>query len=232
MISELRLLREEYGVESFFFLDDSFSASKKRLVTICEQMIKNNLDLPWYCSTRVYLVNLESLKLMRKAGCVEILFGIESGSQRILNALKKGTTVEQNRNTARIFKKVGIKANGSFMIGNPTGTLDEIKATERFIEEEDLDGADVSVAVPFPGTEFWNWAQERGLIPEKVDWSHLELGAKVSVPDVIPMNIIRVIHTKLSIKCFIKTHGKLRFIKEYTKKPGTVLRYVLSLIKH
>jgi radical SAM superfamily enzyme YgiQ (UPF0313 family) len=93
------------------------------------------------------------LKQMKKAGCVMICFGVESGSQRILTqVLNKGTTVEDNRKAIFLCKKTGILANANVMLGSPTETLDEIKLTDRLLKEADPELIWASVTTPIPGT--------------------------------------------------------------------------------
>jgi anaerobic magnesium-protoporphyrin IX monomethyl ester cyclase len=229
VVEELEHLRETYDVKYFTFSDDSFTAYKKRLETICELMIEKKLsEIPWDCPTRADLVNLEMLKMMRKAGCMQIFFGFESGSQRILDILKKGTTVRQNEEAIKLCKQAGIRVHGSFMIGNPTETLEDIKATERFIKKNDIDSADVSIAIPFPGTKFWKWACEHNLAPQEKDYPRLTLGISFLASDTIPRNVLKAIYTKLRIECIIKSHGKL-WIKGIN--PSAVFKNLLKLVR-
>jgi radical SAM superfamily enzyme YgiQ (UPF0313 family) len=195
-------------------------------------MIETGLsDVPWQCATRSDLVNFRMLKMMRRAGCVRIFFGFESGNQRILDILKKGTSVEQNKKVIKLCKKVGIKIYGSFIIGNPTETLEEIEATERFIEENDIDGVGVSIGIPYPGTKFYEWARERDMAPREADYPSLVLGLGFPASDEIPRDVLKMIYTKLSVKCALKNYGKLRFIKQYVKNPGAIFKYALKVIK-
>jgi len=230
---ELKHLVEVYGVEYFLFHDDSFTANKKRLRRICELMIENNLsEFPWHCSTRADLVDLETLKMMRKAGCVQIFFGFESGSQRILDILKKKTSVEENKKAIRLCKEAGIRVRGNFMIGNPTETFADIKMTERFIEENDIDETSITITTPFPGTELWNWGRERGLIPEKVDYSIFTSGPEsITASDKISKDDLHAIYLKLMTKCEIKNYGKIGLIKQIIKKPRIAFKYARAAIK-
>jgi len=229
VVEELKHLVEVYDVRFFNFLDDSFPTNRKRLTAICELMTENKLsEIPWRCSARTDSVDLEALRMMQKAGCVGIQFGFESGNQRILDVLNKKTTVEQNKNAIKLCKEAGIEVYGTFMIGNPTETIQDIEATERFIEENDIDGAGVCVTTPFPGTKLWKWADELGLIPEKVDYStfNLQLGP-LWVSDKIPADVLDAIYTKLRFKCALKNYGKLGYLKRLIRHPGALFKYAL-----
>lgn len=103
----------------------------------------------WGANARVDNVSLDLFKLAKESGCRQITFGFESASQRILDILNKGTTVEQNKRAIELCKSVGIIPQGTFMIGNPTETLEDIQATQQFIEEHDV-VAGICITTPFP----------------------------------------------------------------------------------
>lgn len=228
VVEELNQLAEVYGAKAFYFHDDTFTANKKRVQKICELMINKGLsEFPWSAWTRADLVDLETLKMMKKAGCAKLDFGFESGNQRILDVLKKGTTVEQNRRAIRLCKEAGIWVAGSFMVGNPSETLEEIGMTERFIEESNLDEFHVSITTPFPGTELWRWAKERGLIFEPVDYSSLRIGAESpTASDKISKDVLRKIVLRLDAKSKLRQQSKLGLCWRAIKKPRLFLEYV------
>ena len=168
VIEEIKIWIDNYQVKGVFFFDDSFLTKKNRLVEICELIKENGLheEIVWQCQARVDQVDLEKLKMIKDAGCIQVGFGFESGSQRILSILKnKTTTVEQNKKAIELCKKEGLSVLGSFMIGNPTETIEDLKKTEQFICENDIDFR----TTPFPGTKLWDWCQSRGLIKEPYD---------------------------------------------------------------
>ena len=185
--SEIKHLIENYAIEALFFFDDNLFASKSRLKKICELMKENRFDIIWGCQARVDNIDLKTLKMIKEAGCLQVGFGFESGSQKILNVLNKGTTVEQNKKAIELCKRVGIIPWGTVMIGNPTETIEDIRATQRFIEESGIDSIGVHITTPYPGTKLWQWCEERGLIPRSIDWSKFTTG-ELSVPacDTIP----------------------------------------------
>ncbi|MFQ6077025.1 MAG: radical SAM protein, partial [Candidatus Bathyarchaeia archaeon] len=105
-----------------------------------------------------------------------VQFGFESGSERVLAYLKQGTvTVEQNRRAIEVCKKHGLSVFGSFIVGSPNETRGDIMATLDFIRNSRIDGGTVYPLIPFPGTEVWRHARERGLVSDHMDWSKLDM---------------------------------------------------------
>ncbi|OGL44069.1 MAG: hypothetical protein A2W05_03340 [Candidatus Schekmanbacteria bacterium RBG_16_38_10] len=164
VIDEIRFVMDKYGTRQFTFKDDSFTVNKKRVLELCDRLIKEKIKVNWDCNTRVNLVDEELLKKMKKAGCNSIKVGIETGSERILKLMNKNITLEQCRRAAKLFRKVGIHWTGYFMMGLPSETKEEIYQTLKFMKELNPDYASLSVYEPFPGTELFNIGIERGLV--------------------------------------------------------------------
>jgi radical SAM superfamily enzyme YgiQ (UPF0313 family) len=178
VLSEIAYLKEDYGVEAIFFMDDNLLANKPRLEQICTMMIKERLNIAWGCNASSHYINLATAQMIREAGCREVVFGWESGSQRILDVLEKRTTVERNREATKLCKQAGLIVTGTFMIGNPTETMEDIRATQQFIKElgDQIDMYGVCITTPYPGTKLWDWCNERGLIPRRFSWSDFNQG--------------------------------------------------------
>jgi radical SAM superfamily enzyme YgiQ (UPF0313 family) len=173
VISEIEELVSIYGIKALFFIEDTLFVNKDRLVKICDLLRKNRLNIIWGGSARVDEIDEEILKVVKKAGCCQITFGFESGSQRVLDTLKKGTTVEQNAKAIKLCRKFGIIPQGSFMVGNPMETIEDVLATQRFIKRNNIGGVVVCVTTVYPGTGLWKWCEERNLIPPNLSWSDL-----------------------------------------------------------
>jgi len=162
LIRMIRHLKDAYHVRSLSFEDENFVIYRKRLVEFCSRFIEEGLDITWDCASNVNAVTPEMLALMRRAGCWQINYGIESGSQRILDFIKKGTTVEKIREALTMTKRAGIHTKGYFIIGHPTETSQSIQETIDFIKRIDLDIFQMSFMVPFPGTELYPIAGRYG----------------------------------------------------------------------
>ncbi len=182
VVDEIEHLVTEYGIRDIQIFDDTFSLIPSRVERICKGIIERKLDIWWNCMTRVDKINPEVLRLMKQAGCYEIGFGIESGSDRILQFIKKATTTELVRKGVNMTKEAGIDVRGFFMIGFPTETREEILQTINFAKELDVDVAQFMVSTPFPGTEMWEIAKQNGTLSE--DWNSFTFYA----PDKMPFS--------------------------------------------
>jgi radical SAM superfamily enzyme YgiQ (UPF0313 family) len=139
--------------------------NQKWLDEFCNVLSEARLNISWWCYGRADTVHEGMLRKMKKAGCVMICFGIESGSQRVLTeVLNKGTTVEQNRTAIALCKKAGILVNANVMFGSPTETLNEIRLTDLFLEETEPELVWPAVTSPSPGTALGEEARRKGLI--------------------------------------------------------------------
>ena len=151
VISEMKEVIVALGYHGFNFHDDNFCLNPKRVKDLCKEFKK--LDVVWRCLTRVNTVNEEILAIMQDAGCKEIIYGIESFSQQILDNLHKGTTVEQNLHAMKITKKSGIQVKAGIIVGSPGETWETVEETKKGLRECPPDYWNVSVFTPYPGCE-------------------------------------------------------------------------------
>ena len=164
VLDELEWIQENLPeVKEVFFEDDTFTINKKRVLEFCREYRKRGLDITWACNARADL-DYETMKEMKKANCRLLIVGYESGSDEILRNIKKGITVEQTRRFAKDARKAGLLVHGDFIIGLPGETKETIELTRKLIKETKPDILQVSVASPFPGTEFYKWCEENGYL--------------------------------------------------------------------
>jgi anaerobic magnesium-protoporphyrin IX monomethyl ester cyclase len=162
IVDELEWLRDAHRADAFSFYDDTFTLNKKRALEICEEIKNRDIGLPWDCQTRVSQVSKEILAKMREANCQQVFFGVESGCQKILDAVKKGTSVEQNEKAIKMAKEAGLFVAVSVMVGYPGETQDMLKQTIKLIRKTEPDDAYICVATPYPGTDLRNLVEEKG----------------------------------------------------------------------
>ena len=124
VIKELAYLHFELGVKEISFVDDVFTINRKRTIELCNKIIENQIEITWFCNARADHINEEIAEVMKKAGCHQTYLGFESGSQKILDIIRKGTTVERLTLGANILKNYGIARSIGFVIGLP-GETDE-----------------------------------------------------------------------------------------------------------
>ena len=148
-------------VREIFFDDDTFNYKKSRTIELCRKL--KPLGLTWSCTSRV-TTDYETLKAMREAGCRLMIVGYESGDPQILKNIKKGATVEQALRFTRNAKQLGLVIHGDFIVGLPGETPQSIETTRRFAKKLDCETIQVSVAHPYPGTEFYDYVSQRGFL--------------------------------------------------------------------
>ena len=169
ILKEIREVQKKYGTFQFTFKDDSFTVDRKRVKEFCEKQIRTGVNINWECNTRVNLVDISLLKLMKRAGCNFVKVGIESGSERILQTMNKGITREHCLQASKMLRRSGIHWTGYFMIGVPGEKEDDIGQTLKFMYDLQPDLALLSVYEPFPGTEMFRDGVIRGLVYEDMN---------------------------------------------------------------
>ncbi len=154
-----------HDVKEVVIEDDTFTANKKRVREICQQLIDKGLNkrLKWLCNARVDL-DLETMNVMKAAGCRLIIPGIESGSQQILDNIKKGTRVEQFYQYVSNAKKAGLLIHACYMVGNQGETRETMQQTLQLALKLNTDTAQFFPLIPYPGTEAYEWARKNGYI--------------------------------------------------------------------
>lgn len=158
-------LLERYQLDGFSFLDDELVADKRRILDLCAEIKRRGLQekIKWEAHSTATSANEEVFRVMKEAGCVNIRIGLESGSEKILKFLKKGqATVRKNYLAVTAARNAGLNVFGSFILGSPEETVDDVLSTINFIKDSGLTGVAVFVAVPYPGTELFTICQEKG----------------------------------------------------------------------
>ncbi|MFH1786566.1 MAG: radical SAM protein [archaeon] len=159
VFEELKMLKEEYGLKSFYFGDLEFVLNKKRAIEICHLIAP--LKLRWGCTCRVTSVDEELLGKMKSAGCEYIYYGLESGDQRVLDMTKKGITLKQAKNAFKITKNSGITPYAFFLLGLPGETMGSIENSIAFLAETEIaESFGFTLAIPYPNTQLYLLAQK------------------------------------------------------------------------
>ncbi|MCQ2335719.1 MAG: B12-binding domain-containing radical SAM protein [Paludibacteraceae bacterium] len=159
--------------------DDTFTINKKRVVEICTMLIERKLNkrLKWLCNARVDL-DLDTMRIMKKAGCRLIIPGIESGTQEILDNIQKGTKLPQIYAYVKNAKKAGLLIHACYMVGNPGETKETMQKTLKLALKLNTDTAQFFPLIPYPGTKTYSWAKSNGYLTSdhkgycKEDGSH------------------------------------------------------------
>lgn len=162
VVEEFFLLRDAYGARHVAVYDDTFTANRDVILDVCDRLSSRNFSTSWSAFTRVDAVDETLLSAMKGAGCTQVEFGIESGSERMLKHMNKRQSKEDVRTAVRIAKRVGLTHRGFFMMGFPTETREEMLETAAFARELDLDYVSFTLFTPLPGTVEYQRALRNG----------------------------------------------------------------------
>jgi len=163
ILKEIEFLHDNYGVEHIHFADDSFTINQKRTMKLCKMLPK---EITFDCETRVNCVSEELIKAMKKAGCLIIFYGIESGSPKILKNINKMITREQIIKAFKITKEAGIPTKPFLIIGNPGENLKTIKETIDLIKKIKPDDMYCALLLVYPDTRLYDIAKEKGMMDD------------------------------------------------------------------
>ncbi len=162
VIGEIEDLMARYGTKGIYFINDNFTLNKERTKQLCSLMIEKKLNLEWVCDTRVDLVDEELLALMSRAGCKVIWFGVESGSEKVLQRIGRNTKLEQVETAFKLCKKHGIKTACSFMLGLPDETLADMEVSLKFAKKLDPDFCMFNIFIANPDSRLYNEMLQSG----------------------------------------------------------------------
>jgi len=179
VVGEISLLIEKYKVDHIVLWDDLFIINKERLRKIAELIKKEGINekVQILANGRADLIDEETCKFLKDMNVTRVSIGLESGSEKILNYLKKGTvTVEQNRRAIKLLKKYGIQTHGFFIIGSPMETEEDLKQTLVLAKNENMDTFSTFQLTPLPNTDVWDYAKEKGIVSdENINYSYLSV---------------------------------------------------------
>jgi len=161
ILGEVEKCLTEHDISAFSIRDDTFTLNRKRLMDTLNGFKK--LDIVWRCLTRVDQVDKENLTAMKDAGCTQIVYGLESGNQQILNNLRKGTTVKQNIEAVRLTMEAGIETKTAVIVGNPGETWETVQDTINMVEEIMPDEVILCIFTPYPGSPVWDNPEAFGI---------------------------------------------------------------------
>jgi len=168
VVEEMIALKNEYHLKGIYFADDEPTWEREWMLELCEEIVRRKVEIAWICASRVDTVDLELLRTMKKAGCIQIGFGVESGSQKILNYYRKGLKKERIAPAFRMCQEVGIIARANIMIGAPHETTADVQETISLLRKIKPDLIAVSVTTPIPGTDLFTDANEKGILRKGV----------------------------------------------------------------
>lgn len=218
VIREVELCMKEYGLKDFLFWEEVFTLDKEYGLALCQAIVDKKLDITWATTTRADQVDLEIAVAMKKAGCMMLGLGIESGDQAILDNAKKHATVQQMKDAVAICKQAGLKTMGHFIFGLPGETPETAENTIQFAKDLGLDYMQCYCAVPYPKTPLGEMAREKGwLLSDR--WSDYDFGGSsiMNVGSIPPQAV---------------DHAREEMFRSFYLRPGFILAQAADLLKH
>lgn len=216
-LEELSMLANE-GYKQLIFVDDAFTLNPKRVIEICRGIRRERLDLEWICEGRVDNCSYTMLREMVQAGCKVLYFGIENANQRILRYYNKKITPAQSENAVRTAKKAGMDViAGSFIMGAPDETREEIMNTIKFAQRVPIDIPQFNILGAHPGNEIWNEFVTKGFIDPAKFW---EKG--VSVCEAYP-------YARVTRKEILQIIHEAFF--QHIRRPSFLIKQVMNTLK-
>jgi len=200
----------------FFFEDDTFTVQKPRAIQICEEILQRGLKITFSVNARVDTADLEMFKMMKRAGCRELLVGFESGVQTILDQMHKNITLKQSYEFMELSKKAHLDVHGCFVIGLPGETEDTASQTIDFALSLGCKTIQFSGAVPFPGTAFFKLCEGKGWLKTK-EWNRwLDAGEQSGIVEYPDMSMERI------------NYYVDRGLKKFYFRPGYMLNFLIQ----
>lgn len=164
VVKELEEVVYKHNIREVMFYDDTFTVSRKWVEKLCKYLIQNSLDIVWDCRTRVDKVDYELLRLMRKAGCYRVHFGVESSSEETLAFLRKGIKPVQAEAAIKAARKAGLITVAYFMLGTPGENLAMIVDTINYAIRLNPDFVEFSITTAYPNTDLFSFCVEKGFM--------------------------------------------------------------------
>lgn len=236
VIEEIKLLKKDYDIAALYYLEDDFWSDKKRVVEICERLIKERLDtIIWGASARadqIFQTESEVLELAKRAGCRAITIGFESGSPRIIEVLKKGFKLEEAYAAAEKIRRAGLIMHGNIILGAPGETLDDIALSKQFIKKTAMVMPEVYIFTPYPGTYIWNKLSSEGKIPENLDWRRFNQEESILNFSDIPLTILNRLRTQIYLYYYI-THPRrgAELLLNMLRHPGVSVDKIINTLR-
>jgi radical SAM superfamily enzyme YgiQ (UPF0313 family) len=209
-------LRERFGVRELLIEDDTFVLVRKHVVAFCELLLSRQVDVTWSCLGRADRVDPELLRLLRRAGCWHISYGIESGDEGILKAMHKRLDLEQLRQAVGWSRAAGLRTKGFFIVGFPGETPDTLRRTRAFARTLPLDDISVMQMTPFPGSELYAMADRYGTFER--DWRR--------------MNVVNTVFVPHGFTAAELEAARARMLREFYLRPGVLARYAAHVLRH
>ena len=234
VVDEIEYLHKTYGAQNFTFYDDAFTVDQARVEEICKEIHERKLKIKWDCGTRVDMVTKDLLQKMKDAGCIAVWFGVEAGSQQVIDAMGKGFTANRTKTAFKLAQETGLMTIASVVLGFPGETRESALETIKFIEEINPDDVGYYIATPYPGTPMAENVKKMGWL-RVTDFDKYDTATPIFELPTLSMEEVREIREKAFHRFYLRPTYILRmFAKGGTygfSATKTALAHLIRAIK-
>lgn len=213
VVDEMEFLHKKYGTDTFTFYDDAFTVDQSRVEEICQEIHNRNLKVTWDCGTRVDMVTKDLLQKMKDAGCIAVWFGVEAGSQRVIDSMGKGFTATKTMKAFKIAKEVGLMTIASVVFGFPGETKESAMETIKFIEKINPDDVGYYIATPYPGTPMAEHVKKMGWL-RVTDFNRYDTATPIFELPTMTMQEVREIRENAFHRFYLRPTYILRMFSK------------------
>ena len=211
----MKLVQQRYGIRCVMFEDDNFLAFRKRLKELEAHIKRDHVDMTWSCTSRVDIAHRETLERAKRLGCWQVSYGVESGSQKILDFYNKRITVAQSERALEMSRDAGLLTKGFVILGGPLETMETLEETRSFVMRAALDDISITYFVPYPGAAVWGVCEQYGAFDR--DWEKLTCFEVV----FIPHGLSRAVLEKRQREIFREFYCRPRVLAGYLRRIKT-----------
>lgn len=216
---EMEHVVTKYGIRRFIFHDESFGIDRDKFLQFCDLIQKAHMGVKWFCFTRADLIDDEFVSALKRAGCVKVSIGVESGDEFVLNAMGKGKILSRVSDACAILDRYGIETRGSFIIGLPFETHESAMATIQLAKRIKLKQIGCNICTPYPGTELYRMCMEKnGIELMSTDWSDYRRWGKavVRTPELSNREL---------------ENYQVRMIADFYSRPSIIWYYIKQFLR-
>jgi len=209
VVDEIEYLYKKYGEKQYTFYDDAFTVDQARTKEICNEILRRGLNIKWDCETRVDMVSKDLLQKMKDAGCIAVWYGVEAGSQKVRDAMKKGISTQQTLNAFKWTQEAGLIAVASIILGFPGETKETAWESVKLLEKINPDEIGIYIATPYPGTPMYDYVKKMGWLKIR-DFNKYDTATPTFESPTMSMEELREIHDKAHQSFYLRPTYVLR----------------------
>lgn len=203
IFEEIKILYRNFGIRQIIFYDDTFISNQKRIEDFCDLLINSEIKIKWTCSSRVDKVYPELLVKMKKAGCHQIMYGIESFNEQVLSNINKKTKLKDIEFALKETKKAGIETRAAIMVGNQGDTIEILESNIKKLKKLNPDIIQVTISTAIPGSQLFTEAHANNKILT-YDWDKYEGNIQITKHEILDFKILQKYYRKTYLKFYLR----------------------------